>query len=886
MLRGAVILALAALLFAPAIVFAAPKGPEDIFLNLDYNGAEGVAIFTVLNPNNQPFDMNKLTIHFNETNGRVSSYKILVNTTCTREEPIRLTAERCLNTNGTNSCFNDTNIIGYETIHYECFEESTTLQIGTSKVKLVANLAFEQKPDGTFGYNIDWKPTIEFNGVNYTMNSWAWWNASYSAKRLITVVNWTCVSSMCTYPIFLDLDEAKTSGADLVFMNASENVRFNHWLETASWNSTTASGYVWVNATNGTTQMYVYYNASGAPDYSDGMTVCEFFDDFPGTSLNASKWTAAGRCGGGGSHDVSGGIIHMQSATAAWSDYIIETPTAWTGSSFGSRVNFGASSSSFIGWRREIPCDWEANGIYSIEWQTPNWYLYTPVDSAYVNISPDNWGRLLLNRYDATKNYAFTINQTGFQEKRTLNANLQNPSVVQFRVSAGGGGTVRHSYMDWVCIVPKWIDTPNGNMTVTLGDEVGGGTLTITDPVNTSVRTITAGNPFTFNFTYNYSGSLLTENVSNVNATVDGLACPFLTVPVGSTCTGTPADCSTYGASGNCTGHGCSWQAAGLAFQTLVDSNASQSAFRSEFDEGTFTNDDVMTACDATCLGQTNVSDETYYAAGGDASNDAYFGVNWTLSGTVNWAYVKMEGHQEDAGNICQFALWNWTAGKYKSVAGPSSCDDADVNLTYNISSANDKAAFINNGLVWSIFYTNSTAGNTLEIDYASVFYNTTLPNLCYGTSGACSGFNNTAANCTDAACSYTAPTTAPQMFHIGSGTWQGNCTVDAGCTGTGNVFVSANYTTQNLVVNSTNVGAINCQEAGADSCTPTAGQNWVIASTDNCVITTNYDLGGYNVTTSGASGCTKFQSNLTNVGFSLLDDCWILYSSMGARIT
>jgi len=162
---------------------------------------------------------------------------------------------------------------------------------------------------------------------------------------------------------------------------------------------------------------------------------------------------------------------------------------------------------------------------------------------------------------------------------------------------------------------------------------------------------------------------------------------------------------------------------------TFLASYNGNIAYRSEWDETTFNKDDVDTVCDAACLNQTNTSNDVYFTAGGDNNNDAYFAVNWSITGNnVNWAYIRMEGHQEDSGNICQMALWNWTSGKWQSTNGPVSCDDADVNITYNISNS-QLLNFNNAGKISTAFYTNSSAGNILEIDFASllVSYNASL---------------------------------------------------------------------------------------------------------------------------------------------------------------
>jgi hypothetical protein len=164
----------------------------------------------------------------------------------------------------------------------------------------------------------------------------------------------------------------------------------------------------------------------------------------------------------------------------------------------------------------------------------------------------------------------------------------------------------------------------------------------------------------------------------------------------------------------------------GLATITTFLPNGNGAAYEGAFNENTLTQDasNEYAACGTTCINQTNTSNDVHYTTQyGDASDDAYFIVNWTVPGNnINWALITMEGQQEDTGNICQLAVYNWTSSLWIPVNGPSSCDDTDVSLTYNISGA-ALANYDNVGRIRTVFYTNSSAANVLKIDFASLYF-------------------------------------------------------------------------------------------------------------------------------------------------------------------
>lgn len=89
------------------------------------------------------------------------------------------------------------------------------------------------------------------------------------------------------FTVYVD-DKCEEDYDDIRF-TTGENTLCDYWIESSS--SSTAT--VWVEVPTiaaGDTTMYLYYHNSGASAVSNGDNTFPFFDDFPGTSLNTTKW--------------------------------------------------------------------------------------------------------------------------------------------------------------------------------------------------------------------------------------------------------------------------------------------------------------------------------------------------------------------------------------------------------------------------------------------------------------------------------------------------------------------------------------------------------------------------------------------------------------------
>jgi hypothetical protein len=117
-----------------------------------------------------------------------------------------------------------------------------------------------------------------------------WWNSTWNYKQQINFTNWNCGFTYCQFPI--NFSSSKTNGTDIRILNATEDGELSFYRESGNWSAATGTGNLWVNASNNTASIWIYYNTTGTvSDASNGDAVFSFFDDFNnGTSMTAGKW--------------------------------------------------------------------------------------------------------------------------------------------------------------------------------------------------------------------------------------------------------------------------------------------------------------------------------------------------------------------------------------------------------------------------------------------------------------------------------------------------------------------------------------------------------------------------------------------------------------------
>jgi hypothetical protein len=112
----------------------------------------------------------------------------------------------------------------------------------------------------------------------------------------------------------------KDQGGDLRFTADDGVTLLSFWVESVSGSSPNRVAHVWVkvSADLGTDQsIYCYFGNASATNASNGGQTFLFFDDFPGTSLDTTKWHLA-RWTGTGSYSatVSDGYVRISVGTA------------------------------------------------------------------------------------------------------------------------------------------------------------------------------------------------------------------------------------------------------------------------------------------------------------------------------------------------------------------------------------------------------------------------------------------------------------------------------------------------------------------------------------------------------------------------------------------
>lgn len=120
--------------------------------------------------------------------------------------------------------------------------------------------------------------------------------AGYLYYRLLTITN---NANNTDYQVKLDIntqdlvDDGKmqADGKDIRFQDSDNTTNLSYWIESGMNSEHTI---IWVKVptlVNGTKDIYFYYgNPSETTAGSDGEDTFIFFDDFPGTSVNTTKW--------------------------------------------------------------------------------------------------------------------------------------------------------------------------------------------------------------------------------------------------------------------------------------------------------------------------------------------------------------------------------------------------------------------------------------------------------------------------------------------------------------------------------------------------------------------------------------------------------------------
>lgn len=340
-----------------------------------------------------------------------------------------------------------------------------------------------------------------FAGLDFT--GWAWWNTTWKYKVQVNATNWYCEAAYCQFAIPITLNSSATNGSDIRVLDSTESVSlgFNRHDD---WNYTTASGNLGVNASNQSTQFYVYYGATGVSDNSAvNGNYLKISDDFSGTSFNTTKWGTASA----GSYLVGGGLLNMSAASVA-------------NAIFGQAGVSGTYT--YLRWRQsggETYIDWNqlAGSLGSVRCSmqtSPNLYVYTNASNSGTATTgaTNTWFKCGVN-IPLSGNANVTIyNDTGVISAPTLSkvgppeGTSRNFSMLQF--SSGLG------QVDFVLVSPSHLAEP----TFTISSQMDIIPLTVAIYGSTAIASYN-GTHINYTFTA-IALNTGTANLSNINVSI------------------------------------------------------------------------------------------------------------------------------------------------------------------------------------------------------------------------------------------------------------------------------------------------------------------------------------------------------------------------------
>jgi hypothetical protein len=458
--------------------------------------------------------------------------------------------------------------------------------------------------------------------------------------------------------------------------------------------------------------------------------------------------------------------------------------------------------------------------------------------------------------------------------------------------------------------------------------------LAITNPLSVAKS---ANEKLTIDFSFNKSSTPVTSDVLVNNVTIGGAVCEIVNTTNPATCSGTPSACSTYGTQSPCEGAGCSWAVSGTT-TTVVNYTTSQTNW--EVPAGvtnitvelwggggtggsTVTNSNVGAGGGAGGMyarsvinvspGQRlNLTVAESRSHSGTANTNGLAGFNTTLANStvlvratggalgVNGGGGGTGGAGSTAGGIGQimYAGGNGGTRPATGTSGGGGGGAGSTGAGNNASGQTGGSAKAEHGGAGPNGFTtnsNGAAGGNfgaggsgarrsatggagaqglIRITYEQPTYS------CTGTPNACTTYE-AEGTCTGAGCDWIAGGTTYEVAHLGSGLWQANCTIGPSCTGTNNLYLEINYTVDNILLNTTNVGAIDCS-GGGSSCTYSGSGTWNINCAENCAVTSNTNVGGNNIVFSGA-GTVTLSAYITNwVVARIQNNCAVRVTSTG----
>jgi len=160
-------------------------------------------------------------------------------------------------------------------------------------------------------------------------------------------------TGLSTTTLFYTNGTTRSTWEDVAWTDTS-NTTLGFWKENRTDTTTNTTWWIKVPsiANDNTTKIRLFYgNASETTSYADGDATFPLFDDFPGTSLNTSKWDTTI-----GTNTISNSVLNLTGFAA--SSYDLSKTTFGTGYATthrSNRSNWGSPDGSFLTGFRSSP---------------------------------------------------------------------------------------------------------------------------------------------------------------------------------------------------------------------------------------------------------------------------------------------------------------------------------------------------------------------------------------------------------------------------------------------------------------------------------------------------------------------------------------------------
>ncbi len=375
---------------------------------------------------------------------------------------------------------------------------------------------------------ISHKENITVANGDVKLQNIPWWDYNWTYREPINISN--TAGNQTDYQVKIELNSSNV-GLNWNWTNDGNDARFtyynttsgtktetDYWIE--SWDSTANTSIIWVKVpfleNNTDTTIYMYYGNLLASSASNITNTFEFFDDFPGNSLDTSKWDTSGGV------SVADSKLTLSSSVSEW----VKSKQNFASGNYRVDVRI-TSHNTYVRFRMGF-----FNNRYKFDDGGPVWWAFE-VDGSKVDI----WG------YNVPANGLVGVTSLIVNEKTRLEAPTNSHEISQYSTNLNGvylqtwECTLK---IDWV-LVRKYA-SPEPTATMGAEEKVTRGELTsvaITPPSLLNWDKFNANNTIP-------SGTSITYTI--LNASNNAVLCPVLTGNSDdiSTCAGTTPSIKLY----------------------------------------------------------------------------------------------------------------------------------------------------------------------------------------------------------------------------------------------------------------------------------------------------------------------------------------------------